>query len=94
MPAISPLIKKIASHPSTEELILFIAGNEEMVKACLELQNRLDKRNDQDLAALDAECRNHQISLDMLALEVRRILAIFASGEIIIYFYPVRKIKT
>ena len=82
MQAITRLIIKIASQPSTEELILFIADDDEIVKACLELQKQLDLNDSHNLARLETLCRSHQISLDMLSKEIHRIVAIFAPGSV------------
>ena len=82
MPTINRLIKKIASNPSTEELILFIADNDEMVKECVELQKRLETSNSRELDDLDGLCRNHHISLEMFSREVHNIVAIFAPDSV------------
>jgi DnaJ-domain-containing protein 1 len=82
MPAVTRLIKKISSHPSTEELILFIADDDELVKACLEIQKLLETGARKELDQLAALCRNHHISLDIVGREIRQLLAIFAPDSI------------
>jgi hypothetical protein len=82
MENLSRLIKKIAGRPSTEELILFIAGDRELVKECLELQKQLEQNDSQYLARVDSLCRNHQITREILSREVRRILAIFSPESV------------
>lgn len=82
MPTLTRLIKKIASNPSTEELILFIANNDEMVGECVGLQKRLETSNSRELDDLDGLCRNHHISLEMFSREVHNILAIFAPASV------------
>ncbi len=78
MDTLNRLIQKIAGQPSTEELILFIAGDRAMVKECLELREMLDRNNGQELAQVDGLCRSHQLAREVLAREVNHILAIFS----------------
>ena len=78
MDTLNRLIQKIAAQPSTEELILFIAGDKAMVKACLKLQKILDGSNGRDLAQIDTLCQNHHLAREVLSREVHRILAIFS----------------
>jgi len=82
MPTLTRLIKKIASNPSTEELILFIADNDEVVEECVRLQKRLETSNSRELDDLDGLCRNHHISLEMFSREVHNIVAIFAPDAV------------
>ncbi len=82
MQAITRLIKKIASHPSTEELILFVADDDKMVKACRKLQQLMNNTDDRDIAELEVLCRSHQISLDILFREVHHILAVFSPDAV------------
>ncbi|XOF32891.1 MAG: DnaJ domain-containing protein [Candidatus Electrothrix sp. YB6] len=72
------LIVKIASRPSTEELILFIAEDDAMTKVCTDLRRKIARKNKQELRELDLFCRSHHLSVDLLSLELQQILSIFA----------------
>jgi hypothetical protein len=82
MQDITRLIQKIATHPSTEELILFIASEDEMTRACITLQKRLSSSRQDELDDIASLCNTHQISIDVLSQEIQRILAIFAPDHV------------
>ncbi len=78
--SVQRLIKKIAHHPSTEELILFIAGDNDITHACVELQQRLDTKH--NLRDIEDLCLSYQLPMDLLARELQRITAIFSPETI------------
>lgn len=78
MQATLRLIKKISSRPSTEELILFIAEDDEMTDACTALRKKIARNNKKEIKELDLICRGHHISLNLLSREIEHILSIFA----------------
>ncbi len=82
MQPLERLIHKIANQTSTEELILFIANDKGIVSACLDLQQKLERGERQELIEIEELCRKNQFSLEVLSTEIRNILAIFSPGSV------------
>ncbi|MCI5142041.1 MAG: hypothetical protein D3909_10040, partial [Candidatus Electrothrix sp. ATG1] len=71
------LIQKFASRPSTEELIIFIAQDDEMTSACSELQKKIARKNKTELKEINDLCLRYHISLAHLTRELDHVLSIF-----------------
>lgn len=72
------LVQKIASRPSTEDLIFFIAQDDAITSACSELQRKIAGNSRKDLKELNSLCQRHHISLAYLTRELHHIQSIFA----------------
>ncbi|MCI5131824.1 MAG: hypothetical protein D3904_09925, partial [Candidatus Electrothrix sp. EH2] len=72
------LIQKIASRPSTEELIFFIAQDEAITSACSDLQRKLAGNNKKELKKINDFCRQYHISPAHLTREIDHIQSIFS----------------
>lgn len=72
------LIQKIASRPSTEELIFFIAQDEEITSACSDLQRKLAGNNKKELNKINDLCQQYHISPAHLTREIDHIQSIFS----------------
>ncbi|MCI5122969.1 MAG: J domain-containing protein [Candidatus Electrothrix sp. AR5] len=77
------LIQKIASRPSTEEFIFFIAENDAITSACSELKKKIAGNNKKELKNILALCQRYHISLDYLTRELNHIQNVFAPLETI-----------
>ena len=75
------LVQKIASRPSTEELIFFIAEDDAINSACSELQKKIAGNNKKELKEIHALCQRYHISLVHLTRELNHIQNIFAPRE-------------
>jgi hypothetical protein len=83
MQAENLLIQKIASRPSTEELLFFIAEDEAITSACSALQKKIAGSNKKELAKINALCQKYHISLVYLSRELSHIQNVFAPRETI-----------
>ncbi|CAK8721697.1 DnaJ domain-containing protein [Candidatus Electrothrix aarhusensis] len=83
MQAENLLIQKIASRPSTEELLFFIAEDEAITSACSSLQKKIAGSNKKELAKINALCQKYHISLVYLSRELSHIQNVFAPRETI-----------
>jgi len=77
------LVQKIASRPSTEELIFFIAEDDAINSACSELQKKIAGNNKKELKEIYALCQRYHISLVHLTRELNHIQNIFAPRKTI-----------
>ncbi|MCI5157126.1 MAG: hypothetical protein D3906_01570 [Candidatus Electrothrix sp. AUS1_2] len=76
------LIQKIASRPSTEELILFIAENDAITQTCSELRKALTRNDKKKLKEINMLCQRYHISVGYLTRELNHIQSIFAPRQI------------
>ncbi len=76
------LVKKLSCHPSTEELILFVGSNEDLVRTCLKLHEQLLEPSHSSLTEITSVCHEHQVTLEELAREVRCISNIFSPAAV------------
>ncbi|XCN72384.1 MAG: DnaJ domain-containing protein [Candidatus Electrothrix aestuarii] len=76
------LIQKIASRPSTEELILFIAENDAMTKTCSLLHKALTRDDKKKLREISELCQRYNISVSYLTRELNHIQSIFGPQQI------------
>lgn len=83
MQAENLLIQKIASRPSTEELLFFIAEDEAITLACSGLQKKIAGNNKKELVKIKSLCQKYHISLVYLNRELSHIQNIFAPRETI-----------
>ncbi len=83
MQAEQRLVQKIASRPSTEELIFFIAEDDAINSACSELQKKIASNNKKELGKIHALCQRYHISLVHLTRELNHIQNIFVPQETI-----------
>ncbi|MCI5137756.1 MAG: J domain-containing protein, partial [Candidatus Electrothrix sp. AR1] len=77
------LVQKIASRPSTEELLFFIAEDDAITSACSDLKKKIARNNKKELEKIHALCLRYHISLDYLTRELNHIQSVFAPLETI-----------